>query len=187
MEAFNQLGVIMANAPLEQVQAKSGDATEHVARRDDDTDAVVQLFGAIGPGVLVDRRYRVGSKLGEGGFCVVYSARHVGTEQAVALKVLRRIGQGAESRERFLREARVTASLRHAHTVRVFDVGETETGAMYLAMEQLQGPTLETALATRKDNGGVFNEAEAIDLAVQVLGSLDEAHRAGLVHRDLRG
>jgi len=142
--------------------------------------------GELAAGDIVAERYRIAETIGRGGFCTVYAATHVGTGQNVALKLLDRVDDAVSAPQRFFREARLTASLRHPHTVRVFDVGQIADGALYLAMEHLTGPTLEAELDQRLSVGETILEAEAIDLAIQVLGSLDEAHRAGLVHRDLK-
>ncbi len=136
------------------------------------------------PGRVVDGRYRIGRRLGHGGFGAVYSATHTGTGQPVALKVLN-VALSADNApivRRFWQEAQVTARLRHANTVRVFDVGQTEEGAFYLTMELLEGRTLQQYL----DDLGPLDEEAAVRLGVEVLKSLQEAHAAGLVHRDLK-
>ncbi len=136
------------------------------------------------PGRVVDGRYRIGQRLGHGGFGAVYAAAHTGTGQPVALKVLN-VALSADNAaivRRFWQEAQVTARLRHANTVRVFDVGQTEEGAFYLTMELLEGKTLQQRL----DDEGPLQEDAAVRLGIEVLKSLQEAHAAGLVHRDLK-
>jgi len=139
-------------------------------------------------GEVVGDRYRIVGPLGRGGFSAVYAAEHTGTKQPVALKVLT-LDAGAASDDavrRFFVEARVTAQLRAPNTVRLFDVGQDKDGSLYLAMERLDGPTLEAALRAVHASGGALSEAQAIDIAVPVLRSLQEAHARGLVHRDLK-
>ncbi len=82
--------------------------------------------------------------LGRGGFGAVYAAEHVGTRQPIAIKMLLSASEaGTAEVRRFHREAEVTARLRHPNTVRVFDVGQTASGAMYIAMERLHGGTCQ--------------------------------------------
>jgi serine/threonine protein kinase len=134
-------------------------------------------------GTVVGDRYRLTQLLGRGGFGDVYRAVHIGTRESVALKVLRADARGEHGAvERFTAEARLSASLRHPNTVRVFDFGQTPDGELYLAMEYLGGDSLETlvegwkALAARR----------VVRIAVQVLKSLQEAHGKRIVHRDLK-
>ncbi|GEM_PF-1790285 len=137
----------------------------------------------------IDGRYRLNEVLARGGFGVVWSARHLRTGQHVAIKVLDadRAALRDDAVDRFLREATITASLRHPNTVRLFDVGGGEEGGpLYLVMERLYGPTLEQVLESLNRAKMAMSEMAAIDLALQVLGSLSEAHEAGLVHRDLK-
>lgn len=146
-----------------------------------------QLFA----GELIADRYRVTEVLGRGGFGAVYRAVHTGTRQAVALKLLhvRDAADGGFDEidaRRFFREAEITASLRHPNTVRVFDLGQTERGALYLAMELLEGDTLEARLRKLALAGQWLPLDEVIRIASDVLGSLAEAHDRGLVHRDLK-
>lgn len=140
----------------------------------------------LGPGDLVAGKYRITRKLGQGGFGAVYEAEHTGGIGKVALKMLALADQGIEDVRRFYREAQVTAQLRHANTVRVFDVGQTERGALFIAMELLTGKSLEDAIKTAAQQGRVLEQEQAIAIACDVLKSLSEAHATGLVHRDLK-
>ncbi len=152
------------------------------------------------PGDTVGDRYRIVRVLGEGGYSTVFTARHVVTDQEVAIKVLKAAWPGPDEQavRRFYREARVTAGLAHPNTIRVFDVGQTEGGSFWLAMELLRGESLEERLEQRwsgqagatdllaRSQPGVLTEQECIDFAVPVLRSLQEAHQRRLVHRDLK-
>ncbi len=158
-----------------------------------DSVATVEVSRAIGPAVrlawgdVVGDRYEVVSELGQGGFGTVYLARHRGTRQLVALKLLGGEGE-LDTRDirRFHREAEVTASLRHPNTVRVFDVGQSASGALYIAMEYVDGVTLADRIRARCQADDPFSEAEILDIALGILSSLSEAHERGLVHRDLK-
>lgn len=140
------------------------------------------------PGEVLADRYRITGTLGRGGFGAVYAAEHTETNHPVAIKLLG-IDPSTASDDvvrRFYREARITARLTAQHTVRVFDVGQTVGGPLFLAMELLHGPTLEQALRQLSRAARTMSEAEAIDVAIPILKSLAEAHGAGLVHRDLK-
>lgn len=140
-------------------------------------------------GKLIAGRYEIERVIGRGGFGSVFAARHTGTGQGCALKVLASHPDEDDdlSLRRFFVEAQVTSSLRHPNTIRVFDFGQDDSGLVYIAMELLTGRTLKQELrARRRDGGRVFSEREAIDVGVAVTRSLGEAHAAGLVHRDLK-
>ena len=140
------------------------------------------------PGRVVQGRYRIVDRIGRGGFGAVYSAIHTGTGQDVALKLLHvdLSSDNIEIVRRFWQEAQITARLRSAHTVRVFDVGQTEEGAFYLTMEHLHGVTLAAVLDDLARRGTTMHQREALRIAIEICRSLQEAHRAGLVHRDLK-
>ncbi len=134
-------------------------------------------------GGLIGGRYRVTKRLGGGGFGEVYQALHTGTQEPVALKLMRAELQDQKAAvQRFTAEARTSAALRHPNTVRVFDFGTTPEGDLYLAMELLQGQALEDLLLAN----GRLEPSRAVRIAIQVLRSLHEAHSRGLVHRDLK-
>lgn len=133
-------------------------------------------------GTVVADRYEVNALLGRGGFGEVYRARHTGTHEMVALKVLRpELLAESAAVDRFTAEARLCASLRHPNTVRVFDFGQTPEKALYLAMEFLEGESLEEILAR-----GPLPPKRAVHIVNQVLRSLSEAHGRKIVHRDLK-
>ncbi len=136
-------------------------------------------------GDVIADRYRIEGELGRGGFGAVFRARHTGTGQEVGLKVL---VSGADDtvKQRFFREARMTAQLRHPNTIRVFDFGQSDDGTLFIAMEMLRGCTVAEELEKRQRDGGAFSEQEAVEIGIAVADSLDEAHAAGLVHRDLK-
>jgi serine/threonine-protein kinase len=159
------------------------DGVPTLVRKKLDVDATV-----VREGDVIDGRYRVTGILGRGGFGAVYSAEHTGTQQKVALKMMLTSSEGVDENEirRFYREAQITASLKHQNTVRVFDVGQTKAGALYIAMELLLGPSLEGVLKDRWRDAEVLSEREAVNIAIPVLKSLHEAHTNNLVHRDLK-
>lgn len=142
--------------------------------------------GALQPGDIVAERYRVTALLGQGGHGAVYEAEHLGGLGLVALKVLSPGQTDPTAIRRFYREARVTSGLKHANTVRLFDLGQMPGGALFLVMERLQGITLEEWLRQRWAVGDVVSQNEAIDIALHLLQSLSEAHGQGLIHRDLK-
>lgn len=139
-------------------------------------------------GDTVNERYRITGPLGAGGFAAVYAAEHLGTQQELAIKLMAaEPGPAGEvAMRRFFREAKVTAALQHPNTVRVFDVGQDSQGPLFMAMELIRGRTLHAELRERILAKMLFSQEEVIDLALQVLDSLAEAHQYQLVHRDLK-
>jgi eukaryotic-like serine/threonine-protein kinase len=128
-------------------------------------------------------RFAIQERIGAGSMGAVYRALQVPVGRVVAVKILKNErGMDEHSKARFLREARANSMLASAHTVTVFDFGESETGDFYLAMELLNGETLGDRLVARKR----LSIREAIDVTRQALRSLGEAHGKGIVHRDLK-
>lgn len=126
-------------------------------------------------------RYSIISSLGEGGMGRVYLAEDPVLRRRLAIKLLPPEYQAdADRRNRLLHEARAASALNHPNIIVIHDLGESE-GAMFVAMEHVEGTTLRTWAQEAKRE-----PAEALDLIRQVAGALDVAHRAGLVHRDLK-
>jgi serine/threonine protein kinase len=134
-------------------------------------------------GDVVAGKYRIERMLGSGGMGVVVAARHLGLDEPVALKFLAlHRADDKEPLERLVREARATFRLRSKHTVRVFDVDELPSGAVYIVMELLEGRDLREELATR----GPLPEEEVVSYVLQACDALEEAHGLGIVHRDMK-
>ncbi len=134
--------------------------------------------------VIADR-YRLVALVGEGGMGAVYRAEHIRMGKALALKILRGdFAREPGAVERFLTEARIVSRLSHPHTIAVFDIGEIDDAGsgFYLAMEYVPGKDLATVLR----ESGPLPERRVSDIGQQVLGSLAEAHDAGIVHRDMK-
>lgn len=133
-------------------------------------------------GTLVDGRYRIRGRVARGGMATVYMGVDERLERTVALKIINP-AQVREARfvERFTDEAKTIALLTHPNVVAVYDQG-THGGLPYLVMEYVRGRTLRDVLAER----GRLNPGEALAILEQMLAAIAAAHRAGLVHRDVK-
>jgi beta-lactam-binding protein with PASTA domain len=133
-------------------------------------------------GRVVDGRYLVESRIAAGGMATVYRALDRRLDREVALKVMHdNLAVDDEFVYRFVREARAAARLSHPNVVQVFDQG-ADDGILYLAMELLPGRTLRDVLSER----GALTPRESVSVLEPVLGALAAAHRAGIVHRDVK-
>ena len=128
------------------------------------------------------KHYRILRELGRGGMGFVFEAEDVKLKRLVALKVMnQKIAATAGSRQRFLREARAMAAIRHDNVATIFEVGQSGD-TPFMAMEMLQGKTLETL---NKD-GERLGFERIIDFATQITEGLAAAHARGIVHRDIK-
>src|SRR5215475_6739091 len=124
-------------------------------------------------------------ELGHGAMGVTYRAIDKALDRRVALKIINTDGgsRSAEARERFMREARAAAALRHPNVATVYQFGVREqTGQFFYAMELVEGETLEE----RVRRLGPLDVLTTIDIALQVTAALEAAEERGLVHRDLK-
>ena len=126
-------------------------------------------------------RYRIIKILGQGGMGTVYHAHDEHLDRPAALKVMRFGGGRPAQIERFFREARIAASFTHPHLCPVYDFAQAD-GVYYLTMPLIAGEPLSERL--RRD--GPMPEAEAARLTALVARAVHEAHRAGVIHRDLK-
>jgi len=132
-------------------------------------------------GTMVDG-HRVEERIGAGGTGTVWCARHPDDDSKIAVKVLdTRHRLDGDAAARFLREARLE-ELKHPNIVRVHSAGFLDDGRPYLTMELLEGESLEA----RFRDQGRLPVADAVSIGAQVLRGLAAAHKAGVVHRDVK-
>ncbi|MCB9565306.1 MAG: protein kinase [Kofleriaceae bacterium] len=134
-------------------------------------------------GTVIDNRYEIRDRLGEGGMGMVYRAwqRSIGREVAIKL-IDRRFSRDVMAVRRFLREARLASQLSQPNTVSVFDFGQCEDGRLFIAMELIRGLTLDEVMGA----DGPFSVARAARVGVQLCDALQAAHSLQIVHRDLK-
>ena len=132
---------------------------------------------------VLNNRFRVESKIGEGGFGAVYRGLQLATGRKVALKLLHpEMTKDENLVARFRREGMVLCNLRDAHTITTYDFDQTPDGTLYIAMELLEGKSLHQ----------VFHEEAPLEwkrvfkILTEMCSSLAEAHQQGIVHRDLK-
>jgi serine/threonine protein kinase len=148
-------------------------------------DETVYNYVACDPmvGQVLDEKYRLDERLGEGGMGTVYRATHLLIDRPVALKVLHtRFVEDDAAQERFRREARAAGRLRHPNAVAVTDFGRTSEGCVYIVMELLEGQTLRDVLLEEAP----LAVEHAVALMSQIAAAVEAAHEGGVIHRDLK-
>lgn len=146
----------------------------------------------IAAGAVLDEKYQLESKIGEGNFAEVYRAIQLKLDRPVAVKLLR-AGEGDRSedrsassdpelRERFLLEGRSTCRIEHPNAVSVLDAGVTAGGLPFLVTELLRGRTLAAELKQHES----LSEARCAEILLPICDVLAEAHSLGIVHRDIK-
>lgn len=148
----------------------------------DPTVTSVDVTRRFAPGARIAGRYRVVGVAGVGGMGIVYRARDEELGVDTALKVLRPdLGGDPSVVERFRSELRLARQVTHKNVVRIHDIGEHE-GLRFLTMRYIEGRSLREVL----EREGRLSSDRAVAVARQVASALEEAHRAGVVHRDLK-
>ncbi len=148
-----------------------------------DEPAVLSDAPTPGQGVLPGTRLRLIREIGGGASSVVHEAEHVDLGRRVAVKILApEHGTSPEYAARFRREARAMSRLNHDGLVQLHDFGRASDGRLYCVMELLEGETVEAMLTRDRDVDWQF----AARIGLRVLGTLEAAHSAGVVHRDVK-
>jgi tRNA A-37 threonylcarbamoyl transferase component Bud32 len=149
---------------LEQAEARIVDLQRDVA------DA--QMLG----------QYTLVEKIGAGGMGAVYRASHAMLRRPTAIKLVKPEITGEATLARFEREVQLTATLTHPNVITVYDYGRTDGGTFYYVMEYVEGADLGVVVGTT----GPFRTGRAVHVLAQIASALTEAHRQGLVHRDVK-
>ncbi|HEX9692174.1 MAG TPA: serine/threonine-protein kinase [Gemmatimonadales bacterium] len=147
--------------------------------------STLRSAGGIGDmvGSVVADRYHIQKKLGEGGMGAVYLGEHVKMGRKSAIKVMSQsMANDPEAIARFNREAANAARINHANVCAIYDFGETPDGTIYLAMEYIEGQSLDDLLHAE----GALSPDRAIKILRQTADALQAAHDLGIVHRDLK-
>jgi serine/threonine protein kinase len=132
---------------------------------------------------IIGANLRVEALLGRGGMGTVYRATHLTLDRTVAVKVINaEVAMNTEVAQRFAREARLMAKLRHPRAAMIYDSGTLPDGRLYIVMEYVEGTTLAEFL---KREGRLPYE-KAVRVAVSICDVLSEAHSVGIIHRDLK-
>jgi serine/threonine-protein kinase len=134
-----------------------------------------------GVGSVLAGKYRLDSVLGEGSVGTVWQATNLLLDSPVAIKLTHAELAGPEFRARLQLEARAAASLGHPAIIRVFDVGETNLGDLFIVMELLQGATLAQMIA-----GGKLTAVRTVQIVLPIIDALAAMHARGIVHRDVK-
>ncbi len=133
-------------------------------------------------------QYLVIDHIARGGMADVYLAEDVDLQRKVAMKVMLDVLTTIDTQfsERFRREARIVAQLNHPNIVHVYNVGNTPTGQPYIAMQFIEGGSLQDKLKQLAERKKLLTTEQALNIVRQIAQALGAAHKAGIVHRDMK-
>jgi serine/threonine-protein kinase len=135
------------------------------------------------PGQILAGKYRIERLIGSGGMGAVFRAHHEILDRPVAIKcLLPESAARAEAVGRFLNEARAASRIHSEHVATVLDVGTLDTGLAYMVLEYLEGQDVGQLLSERE----TLSPREAVDIVLEALEAIAQAHALGIVHRDLK-
>lgn len=139
-------------------------------------------FSTITTGEILDGKYEILNKIGEGGMGEVFRARHLHLDEIRIIKVMKPAALGETTQQRrFAEEARLATLVRHPNVAALYDFARLPSGAYYMVWEFIDGITVLQYLRRH----GRMGAEESIDISLQALAGLAEIHRAGVVHRDI--
>jgi serine/threonine protein kinase/ligand-binding sensor domain-containing protein len=171
---------LLLDAQLEHVKTLNEELVESQKR----ADRIFSAYAEALPGTILDGKYRLDERVGDGGFGVVFRATHLDLKRTLAVKVFKPQpgNDSAEAAERFRREAISACRVQHPNAVAVYDSGISSDGIAYLVMELLSGESLSDRLK-REDRLPLRTCAWIIR---GLCAALDAAHAQGIVHRDIK-
>jgi serine/threonine protein kinase/dienelactone hydrolase len=145
------------------------------------TRTILKPIRELLPGTTLAGKYKINEVLGRGGMGIVYKAEDTKLKRSVALKFLPpELIEDEEVRERFILEARTAAGLSHPNICTIHEINEEE-GRSFIAMEYVEGQSLKERIKQ-----GPLVPEKALDVAIQVVEGLEEAHKKGIIHRDIK-
>ncbi len=133
-------------------------------------------------GSSILEKFEVNELIGSGGMGNIYAARHMLLDKKIVLKVLQTNIVTKKKLLRFQNEAKILSQLNHPNIAQVFDFGLSEKNIPFIAIEFIEGRTLEQTLA----ENGAFDLATVYDIVLQLCAALSHAHKAGIIHRDVK-
>ncbi len=139
-------------------------------------------------GTIIADKYLITDRIGHGGMGTIYKAKHIMLDTEVAVKVLRNgNSEEDESAQRFIQEARTASQLKHENIVQITDFGKAPGIGLYLVMEHLEGEDLSKRMTKQIEREGNMMPWNSIKgILLQACRALAEAHKLGIVHRDMK-
>lgn len=172
------------NQELDQKVLELNRKNEELIASQQRADRIFSALAEALPGTVLEGKYRLEEKIGSGGFGAVFRATHLALNRMVAVKVFRpsRGNDSAEAVERFRLEGVSASRVNHPNAISVLDSGISTEGIAYLVMELLNGHSLATELKRNK----ILSLQRTAQILTPVCAALAEAHRIGIVHRDIK-
>ncbi len=171
------------NAELDHKVRELNRKNEELIASQKRADRIFSVLAEALPGTVLDGKYRLEEKIGAGGFGAVFKATHLALGRSIAVKVFKPSpgNDSADAVERFKLEGVSASRLNHPNAITVLDFGISQEGIAFLAMELLQGRTLTRELKRRR-----MSQRRCAEITVAVCDALAEAHRLGIIHRDIK-